>query len=214
MGVKTAKIVSFFSIFFVFQLPLLGQFEKGQFYGSARIAANFCQIDGDGASGFNKFGMEVGYHVGQGLGAAKMGGWSYMTGASFAVRGSRRAFDPQNPALQSFHFVYQMIDLPIILVRHYQKFEIGLGVRSSYLLKAEDKEGYVLNLQQDMKKINVLGVFMLSYPLTKNLRAVAESQYSLNSIRSASSTINPLFRTGVYHNVISVGLKFGLSSNE
>lgn len=189
------------------------QYEKGKFYGSAKIAANFCQIDGDGASGYNKIGMELGYMVGQGFGPAKnkgKGGWSYVTGASFVIRGSRRPFDPLNPGMQSFHFIYQMIDIPFFLVRHIDKFGIGAGIRTSYLLKAEDKEQFVLNLQQDMRKVNVLGALFVDYPINRSVRVVLEGQYSVNSIRNTVLNSNVIFRTGVYHNVISLGFKVGL----
>jgi hypothetical protein len=72
-----------FALFFSAFPTLSAQFDKGQFYGGLRLGANFCQIDGDNASGYNKFGMGVGYLVGQGLGAASGGGWSTSVGLSF-----------------------------------------------------------------------------------------------------------------------------------
>lgn len=187
------------------------QYTKQQFYSSFHLGANFCQIDGDGASGFNKFGFSAGYLVGQGLGEAAHGGWSYLTGAGFSVRGSRRAFDPLNPGAQSFHLVYQMIDIPVYLVRYYEKWSLGGGLRTTYLLRAEDKDNFVLNLQSDMRQINVLGGLFLEYMFANNKRVVLESQYSLNSIRNSGS--NLLFPTGVYHNVISFGLRLGVGNN-
>ena len=187
------------------------QYNKQQFYSSFHLGANFCQIDGDGASGFNKFGFSAGYLVGQGLGEAAHGGWSYLTGAEISVRGSRRAFDALNPGAQSFHFVYQMIDIPIYLVRYYEKWTFGGGIKTTYLLKAEDKDNFVLNLQVDMRQINVLGGLFLEYMFANNKRAVLESQYSINSIRNSGS--NVLFPTGVYHNVISVGVRLGVGMN-
>jgi hypothetical protein len=123
------------------------QYTKGGFFGTLQIHANFCQIDGDGASGYNKFGFSAGYMVGQGLGDAKNGAWAYITGAAFSIRGSRRPFDPENPGMQSFHFVYQMIDIPVMLARYYNKFTFGAGLRTTYLVKAEDKDGFVPNLR-------------------------------------------------------------------
>jgi hypothetical protein len=194
-------------------LQVSGQYAKGEFFGHMVLAANFCQIDGDQASGYNKFGFTLGYMVGQGLGKASHGGWAYTTGAGFSVRGSRRPFDPENPGLQSFHFVYQMIDIPIFINRYYKQLSFGLGMRTTYLLKAEDRDNFVLHLNDDMRKVGILGCFNVDYQFSDEWRAFAEAQYSLNSIRKANNTTNVFYPTGVYHNVISIGTKWQVSGS-
>lgn len=203
-----------FALFFSVQPNLHAQFDKGQFYGGFRVGANFCQIDGDNASGYNKFGMGAGYLVGQGLGAASGGGWSYLSGAEFAVRGSRRPFDPENPGNGSFHMIMQSVDIPIYIVRYYHKFSFGLGLRTSYLIRANEKENVILNLASDLRKINLLGVAFVEYKTTSAGRFFIESQYSINSIRSTGASNSIFYSTGAYHNVIYCGFRFELGNNE
>lgn len=203
-----------FALFFSAFPTLSAQFDKGQFYGGLRLGANFCQIDGDNASGYNKFGMGVGYLVGQGLGAASGGGWSYLSGAEFSVRGSRRPFDPENPGNGAFHMIMQSIDIPIYIVRYYHKFSFGLGFRTSYLLQATEKEGVILNLDTDLRKVNVLGAAFAEYKTGNLGRFFIESQYSINSIRSIGASNSIFYSTGAYYNVIYCGFRFDLGNNK
>lgn len=207
------KYGNFRSTIFLFALfvvanQLSAQYKKGEFFGNFDIAVNFCQIDGDGASGFNKFGLTAGYTVGQVLKEAENGHWAYLGGAAFSVRGSRRPFDTENPSAQSFHFVYQMIDIPLFLSRSYGKFSAGAGVRTTYLISAEDRDNFVLSLQSSMRTVNMLGCAFGDYEIKPGLRALLEFQYSINSMRAGDTRSAILFPTGVYHNVISMGIRY------
>jgi hypothetical protein len=62
-----------------------------------------------------------------------------------------------------------------------------------------------------MRVINILGCAFVDYQLTDDIRAGAEAQYSLNSIRVSNNNQSLFFPTGVYHNVISMGLKFQIT---
>lgn len=195
----------------VFQFVLFAhaQVPKGQFFSFIRGAANFCQVDGDQASGFNKFGYSLGFHIGQGLG----GSWVYETGIAFSVRGSRRPPDPDNPGIAPFNLDYKMIDVPVSLLYYLGKFTVGGGLRTTYTFKAQDKENYILHLDNDTKKWNMLGCAQASWNYSPKMRFTLEYQYSINSIRISNNSNNPFFPTGVYHNVISVGIDYVLSSN-
>jgi hypothetical protein len=184
------------------------QAQKGTFFSFGNLAVNFCQIDGDQAAGYNKFGYTASFQVGQGLG----NNWVYETGIGYSVRGSRRPYNPDNPALQTFNLDYQMVDVPVKLVKYLKNYCVGAGIITSFVVAAEDKENYILRLADDTRKVNVLGTILGGYKLTNNLRATVALQYSLSSIRVSNNSGNPFFRTGVYHNVISLGIDFNLSS--
>ena len=194
---------------FLAHFTLNGQVPKGQFYSIMHAMANFCQVDGDQASGYNKFGYSLGFQVGQGIG----NGWVYETGFSYSVRGSRRPIDPDNPALQSFNLDYRMIDIPVKLMKYYKKFTLGGGIITTYTLRAKDLDNYILNVQNDTKKVNMLGFLSACYNVGSNTRLNLEYQYSINSIRISNNSGNPFFPTGVYHNVISLGVDYLLSGN-
>ncbi|MBS3913519.1 MAG: outer membrane beta-barrel protein [Bacteroidetes bacterium] len=199
--------------FFCFS-SAFSQHTKGEFFGYLVTAANFCQIDGDAASGYNKFGFTAGYMVGQGLGAMKKGDIAYETGAAFSIRGSRRPFDPENPGNASFHLIYQMVDIPVFIHWYLDKFSVSAGMRTTYLIKAEDRDSYILNLQKDMRKVNILGCVGGDYQLADDWRIFLEMQYSINSIRIANNNTNIFYNTGVFHNVISLGTKWQITGNK
>lgn len=190
------------------------QDQKGDFFGFLGVRANFCQIDGDQASGYNKFGFSAGYTVGQVLKEAREGYWAYLGGIEFSIRGSRRAFNPDNPGDQSFHFVYQMVDIPLMISRTYKKYSAAMGLRTTYLLSAKDNDNFVLNLESSMREVNMLGCVSGTYQLNETWSAVLEMQYSINSIRNNEPGSHLLFPTGVYHNVISLGTRIQISGKK
>ncbi|MBL7811211.1 MAG: PorT family protein [Bacteroidetes bacterium] len=188
--------------------PLSGQAGKGEFFSRANLSALFCQIDGDQAKGYHKFGYSFGFISGQGLGKS----WSYEAGISYSVRGSRRPYDPDNAAAASFHLDFQMLDIPVFLIKYKGKWNFGPGIRTTYLLKATDKEGFVLHVKDNLRTVGILGCFTAGYKLSSRFIAQGEAQYSLSNIRSDRNGGNVFNPTGVYHNVISIGLKYALSA--
>jgi hypothetical protein len=118
------------------------QDEKGAFSSAMQLSLNACQIDGDGASGYNKFGYTLGTVIAQNLGK----GWQYETGIAFSERGARYPFNPDVPGRPAFHYRYQTVDLPLFFNKNLDsKWLAGLGVRTTYLIKARETEG--INLQ-------------------------------------------------------------------
>jgi len=182
---------------------------KGAFFSFAHVSANFCQIDGDQASGFNKFGYSFGFQVGQGIGK----GWVYETGIAYSIRGARRPLDLDKPGLETFNLDYRMLDIPIKLMKYMNKYSLGAGLITTYTLNATDLDNYILNLKNDTKTVNMLGVINAAYNVSPKIRITADYQYSLNSIRISNNSNNPFFRTGVYHNLVSVGIDYIISSN-
>lgn len=191
------------------------QVKKGDFFGYLGLRANFCQIDGDGASGYNKFGFSGGYTVGQVIAVKNHDRWAYLTGIEFSIRGSRRPFNPDVPGDQSFHFVYQMLDIPVMLSKSFSaKYEISAGVKTTYLIAAKDNDNFILDLKSTMRDVNMLGCLSVAYTVKPGTSLVLEGQYSLNSIRRNDNRSRLFFPTGVYHNVISLGGRIQISGKK
>jgi hypothetical protein len=196
--------------FLLFINFLSAQDEKGKFFTAFQMSANFCQIDGDNASGYNKFGYTVNTWVGQNLGH----GWTYECGVGLSNRGSRRPFNPDDPGSGAFHYNINSLDIPVFAMKKVgQQFRAGAGLRTTWLLNAKDKEGSYLNLQDDLNKSGMLGCLALEYSRGGKSSIRFEAQYSISDIRKKGigQPANPIWRTGAYYNIISLGLNYRLS---
>ncbi len=184
------------------------QNKKGAFSSAMHTAVNACQIDGDGASGYNKFGYTIGTVIAQNLGK----GWQYETGIAFSERGSRYPFNPELPGKPSFHYRYQTIDLPLYLNKTIDsRWVAGAGVRTTYLIRARETEGIHLHVEQDSRKTGMIMCAKLQYRSSEALSYRLEYQYGLVSV-SSNAAGSLFFPTGAYHNSISAGIQYTLSS--
>lgn len=192
----------------IFSAQSKAQDGKGAFSSALHAAVNACQIDGDGASGFNKFGYTVGTVIAQNLG----NGWQYETGIGFSERGSRYPFNPDLPGKASFHYRYQTVDLPIFINKTIDsRWLAGAGIRTTYLIKAKETEGIHLNVEEDSRKTGMLMCAKLQFKSSKSLSYRLEYQYGLISV-SSNAAGSLFFPTGAYHNSISVGIQYTVSS--
>jgi hypothetical protein len=200
--------ISFFLGLMSFWVQSRAQEGKGAFSSGFHAAFNACQIDGDGASGFNKFGYTLGTVIAQNLGK----GWQYETGIAFSERGSRYPFNPDMPGKPSFHYRYQQVDLPLFLNRTVDsRWLVGAGIRTTYLIKAKETEGIHLHVEEDSRKMGMLICAKLQYRSSKALSYRLEYQYGLSSV-SSNAAGSLFFPTGAYHNSISVGIQYSVSS--
>ena len=186
------------------------QLAKGEFASRTLLALNFCQIDGDQASGYNKFGYSAGYLISQGIGQ----GWEYQTGLLYTDRGSRRAFNPDDPSMPPMHLDYQMLDIMLYLGKDLGNFKALGGLRTGYMFKAKDKEGYIQDLQGISNKVQMLAGLGAGYEFADRMALRLEGLYSINSIFRKTGNPNPFVNNGSYHNNISLGLSIRLSGNE
>lgn len=184
------------------------QDSKGAFSSALHMALNACQIDGDGASGYNKFGYTVGTVIAQNLGKK----WQYETGIAFSERGSRYPFNPDLPGKPTFHYRYQTIDLPLFLNKTLDsRWVAGAGFRTTYLIRVRETEGMHLQVEQDSRKTGMLICAKVVYKSSESLLYRLEYQYGLVSVATASAG-SLFFPTGAYHNCISAGIQYNLSS--
>jgi hypothetical protein len=177
-------------------IPLKTQAQNNQFRAGVYAAGKFCQIDGDQESGFNKIGYAAGVEVYRGIDAKT----SWMTGVSFAERGSKSFNTPDAPNPFPFHYRIQSAEVPVYLLRSAQLegLKVLAGVRGSYVFNARDALGAYSNLQDELRKM----LFIMGAGVQYDAGAAwlrLEFQYGLNSMRKPVSS--PFFiRSGVYHN--------------
>ena len=200
--------ISFFLWIAMCRIPAFAQDGKGDFSSAFRVAINACQIDGDGASGYNKFGYTIGTAIAQNL----SNNWQYETGITFSERGSRYPFNPDLPAKPSFHYRYQTIDVPIFLNKTIDsRWKVGAGLIITYLIKVQETEGMHPNVEQDSRKSGLLFSAKAQYKINKSLSYRVEYQYGLISVASGNAG-SLFFPTGAYHNCICAGIHYNLSS--
>lgn len=181
---------------------------KGAFSSSLHAALNACQIDGDGASGFNKFGYTLGTVIAQQMGK----GWQYETGIAFSERGSRYPFNPDVPGRPAFHYRYSTIDVPLFVNKTLNSsWQVGAGFRTTYLIRARETEGIHLHVAEDSRKTGMLICAKVQYKRTESFSYRLEYQYGLVSV-SSNPAGSLFFPTGAYHNCISAGLFYTVSS--
>jgi hypothetical protein len=183
------------------------------FYGKPLVGVIASQLDGDQASGYNKFGYQLGMITGvrwndDGFNALEMQ-------MSINERGSRRAFDPIT-FVNAFHIRCRQVelqvngvydaDLPVL-----DAVSFITGLRYAKLLKVEETEGVNPGISEDFAKGNV----MIELGLTKSISNAMDLRFTWDySLSSAvkQDRRNVLYPTGVYHNGVGVSALFKLGS--
>lgn len=169
------------------------------FKGAVAVSALFCQVDGDQASGYNKFGFSAGYLINYYFKKK----FHYETGLLFTNRGSQRALNPDDPGIIPMHLSYNYVDIPISVAFPIKKLELSVGIRTLYLISAKDRQGYIIDLESNTRKIGMLGCIELRKKIGERNKITVGGMYSAFSIRNGNGTI---FRnSGVFHNNLSIG---------
>ncbi len=178
--------------------------QEGKFFSYPEVLILASQIDGDNASGYNKFGYQLGLITGIGLKNNK----SLAFTMGLSERGSRRLFNPDEPTLNAFHIRYTSIDLGLLYGGFVNSLYYQAGARSTYLLSIIETENYVPNIVQDYQKIGLLLDLKATYPLNEQYFLTATFQYSLMSLLNPTvSQVNYLMGGGgAFHNVLGLGI--------
>lgn len=178
--------------------------EEGNFFVYPELTILASQIDGDQASGYNKFGYQLGVTTGLGLRNDKTISFQM----ALSQRGSRRAFNPDEPSINAFHIIYNSLDLGVMYGKMVNSFYLQGGLRGTYLLSVSESEGFVPNIENDYKKIGFLLDTRANYPLSDHFWLSATFQYSLMSLLNSNvSQVNYLqVGGGAFMNVLGVGI--------
>lgn len=184
-----------------------GQEKAHSFYGRPMMGILASQIDGDQASGYNKFGYQVGMATGYRLSENKKLDAIEMQ-FCMVQRGSRRAFDPLT-MVNAFHIKARQIELQVAGIRKVSAGRLGEidllgGIRFTRLLKIEESEGYNPGIASDFAQNGLILQFAVGSQVSQSLDLRLNWDYSIMSALSQSTSYNLFYPTGVYHN--GVGL--------
>lgn len=184
-----------------------GQENAHSFYGRPMMGILASQIDGDQASGYNKFGYQVGMATGYRLSENKKLDAIEMQ-FCMVQRGSRRAFDPLT-MVNAFHIKARQIELQVAGIRKVSAGRLGEidllgGIRFTRLLKIEESEGYNPGIASDFAQNGLILQFAVGSQVSQSLDLRLNWDYSIMSALSQSTSYNLFYPTGVYHN--GVGL--------
>ena len=204
-GIRLIGTLTFFAV-----SSLEGQGEQGKvhsFYGRPMMGILASQIDGDQASGYNKFGYQVGMATGYRLSEnTKLDAIEMQF--CMVQRGSRRAFDPLT-MVNAFHIKARQIELQVAGIRKVSAGRLGDidllgGIRFTRLLKIEESEGYNPGIASDFAQNGLILQFAVGSRVSQWLDLRLNWDYSVMSALSQSASYNLFYPTGVYHN--GVGL--------
>ena len=185
--------------------------EVPQFYGYPMAGILMSQLDGDQASGYNKFGYNVEIITGYRWQKAGFSALEFQMSA--CERGSRRAFDPIT-FVNAFHIRCRQVELQVNGVYTLDVARLGSlnllgGVRYGLLLSVDETEGTNPGIAEDFRK----GAMMLELGATKSVSDGVLMRvtwnYSLNSAVTQDFR-NVFYPTGVYHNGVGVAALFRL----
>lgn len=177
--------------------------KSNSFYGRPLIGLLASQIDGDQASGYNKFGYQVGMATG-----FRLGKFSKMDALEMQFclveRGSRRAFDPLT-MVNAFHIKARQMEFQLGGIKNFDAGSLGDleflgGIRFTRLLKIEEMEGYNPGIANDFAKNGVLMQVAVGRKFSNHIELRLNWDYSLISALSQKTMNNPFYPTGVYHN--------------
>lgn len=185
--------------------------EKGRFYFQTQSDALFCQIDGDQASGYNKFGYFLGVNTGYRL---KNSSWNSLEmRMGIAERGSRRTPSNIDPTITPFHIKINTLDVNFGGTKRWafsglpNAITVYAGLKASRVIKAQETEMYMPSIDQDVRKMNYMMDLAARYPLNDRWMLQLSYIYSVKSITYAHS-INGYFGRGTYHNNFALGLLY------
>jgi hypothetical protein len=182
-------------------------FAQQEFKMNLWSGVNFCQIDGDQESGFNKIGYSAGVEVWRGMGKRL----SWHTGVQLSQRGSRSYNDPEQPNPFPFHYVMNMVEVPIYVsaLTQWKQIRVFAGAQAGYVFDARDKLGSYSQLKDDLRTFNLMGSAGLQHS-GKKLCLRLSFQYGLNSMRK-TVLLRYFVRSGVFHNNVQFAVLLPLT---
>lgn len=181
------------------------------FYGRPVVGVIASQIDGDNASGYNKFGYQLGML--SGFRWAELGFGAIEMQMGIAERGSRRAFNPLTFE-QAFHIRTQQLELKFGGVGFYSLPEVGAiqllaGMRYCRLLNVQEMEGFNPGIANDFRKNSAMLELGIGKSMGTHIELRATVDFGISSlVRSNFRSV--FFPTGVYHNGVAVSVLWKL----
>lgn len=198
-----------FRVAFVNAQTNLPRIPEKSFYYLPELQLIASQLDGDNASGYNKFGFLAQVNLGWKQNQEQT--WELSIG--FSERGSRRGYNPDIPGLNPFHIRYRSVEtslnygFPLNSLKESWDIPLDLfaGLRAGRIIQIEDTEKYALYLDEVYRKYSISLEIGARYPLTDHWALSLRANYSAISMLNEGASNNPLYPTGVYNNAIGLG---------
>jgi hypothetical protein len=174
------------------------------FEGGILCGLNSSQVDGDYYSGYNKFGVSLGFYTYTPLSDL----FDFQLEIKYMGKGAK--------STKSTDYTCQLnyIEIPLLLrLNSNSKAKVEFGTGLGYLFSNTFINSYGEEMTSSkFHKVDWSGVAGLNYPLTDQLFVNMRLSYSLISIRNRIYHYDDFKYTGVYNNVLTVSLYYKFSS--
>jgi len=179
---------------------------QSQFYFIPTVSTIFSQIDGDGASGYNKFGTQFTLNTGLAIDEKQAIELSF----GYSQRGSQQGIDPILQNFNAFNIQYDYLETGLLYQRKWKKWLFNAGLRGTYLIDANQKLGTAPRLKDDLRTFGLLTELGARARFHKNWAAQITYNYSSYSVSKTNLSIaNPIFlNSEQYLNCIGFGVLY------
>ena len=194
--------LAFFVLLMGFTALTYGQKFQGGVFGGL----NTSRIQNDDIGGFTKLGMHAGAFVGRDIGL----NLGLKLELKYSTRGVYNYPNNMNNFLLITHLNY--VELPLSITYLYnEKFELELGFAPDVLLseRYEDENGPLdPSTFPELRRFGLVGFAGFSYYFTERLAAGFRFTISAIPAHSFDYWTPTYFTSGLFHNVLSIGLKY------
>jgi len=200
---KKAYLILLFLSTFHFSAVNAQSFNAGVLFG-----VNASQVSGDGYQGFNKAGLNFGLFSNIDVSQVI----NLQMEINYSQKGSRR--NPKTSEGDTDFFLLRMnyIEIPIVARTQYKKFKFEAGGYYGQLIKThlEDENGE-FEIQEELNQFNNYDVGFIAgiyFHFTESLMMNFRYSNSIVHFREYDSGESFRFDSGMFHNVLSVNLRY------
>ncbi len=189
-------------IFSIFSLVTSAQ----RFRSGMQLSLVGSQVDGDGASGYNKIGLNAGIFVNTKTSEKT----SVQLELNYIQKGSRQN-PTQNNNFSELKIRLSYIELPLVLRKHFsgrlKNFTIETGFAYAVLMKQYSEFQYLVNDEKPFLKQDISSILGFNYQITEriNLNFRSENSMFFSPIRYFDSSHTRWLLKWGYYNVVLLG---------
>lgn len=184
------------------------QDEEGFFNVGMQLGVTGSQVDGDGLSGFNKFGLIGGFFVNTELNEDFL----LSMELNFIQKGSRKNVDAENNDYTFYKMSLNYAQVPLILTYHVsENLSFHAGPAIGFLLS--DKEEYfdgIISNNPPFNKLEIGGVAGVQYKISEHLSGQIRADRSLLPIREKKNDTVYQLEGRQYNSVLAFSLLYFL----
>jgi hypothetical protein len=175
------------------------------------------QISGDGATGFNQFGIQAGGLLSMSIDENA----DIVSGILWNQKGARTQPSMQN--VVTYHLRANYIEIPMLFRYNYKKYFIEIGPTVNVLAQVGEKTSFNPIEDRPFRSLELAGVLNIGYQINDKFSVVAQFQNSILPVRphlidftipSGNLIIgdwhNRLYELGQYYTSISLHLRYRL----